>query len=93
VDSTEQLWLPNENYHCEDQMLTFLDFDSDGDADLLTATIDCPDRLYANDGSGRLQLFSFIEENTRGTMSLAVADLNGDHRFDVVLPQGEQGFG
>ena len=41
-------------------MDTFLDFDSDGDADLLIGSLDddmgYPDRLLTNDGTGKLKL-------------------------------------
>lgn len=91
-DSTEQFWPPSENYICDDSTHAFFDFDSDGDADILIGSFDCADRVYENDGSGHLKLFSFMEGDTLGTLGIAVVDLNGDHRLDVVQAQGEQAF-
>jgi hypothetical protein len=56
TDATEQLWPGEANSGCDDNMHVFLDFDSDGDADFLTASLTCEERLLVNDGSGNLQL-------------------------------------
>jgi hypothetical protein len=78
-------------------MDTFLDFDSDGDPDLLIGSLDddlgLPDRLLLNDGTGKLKLVNHTQHilsNTPGTLYIAVADLNGDCRLDVVQAQGEE---
>ena len=73
-------------------MAKFLDFDSDGDADVLIASLTDPDRLHSNDGSGKLKLLNPVEPilgNTFGTLDIALADLNKDCRLDVVQAQGE----
>jgi hypothetical protein len=89
-DATEQLWpAAKGNSGCDDNMDVFLDFDSDGDADLLIGSLDCPDRLYVNDGHGALREFGIVPGSTPGTLGIALADLNGDHRLDVVQAQGE----
>jgi hypothetical protein len=92
-DATEQLWpAANGNAGCDDNMDVFLDFDSDGDADLLIGSLDCPDRLYVNNGHGALQHFGIVPGFTPGTLGIAVADLNGDHSLDIVQAQGEAAF-
>jgi hypothetical protein len=91
-DLTDQLWPRSENIGCDDNMDVFLDFDSDGDADLLVGSLDCQDRLLQNDSLGHLRLFSLLPGDTPGTLGIAVADLNGDHRLDVVQAQGEAAF-
>ena len=90
-DATTELWPASENLGCDDNMHAFLDYDSDGDADLLIGSLDCNDRLLVNDGSGNLQLFedTSVLTITSGTLGIAVADLNGDHKLDVVMAQGE----
>jgi hypothetical protein len=90
-NATDRLLPDSENPGCDDNMEVFLDFDSDGDPDLLIGALDCPDRLLVNDGSGRLQLFSeeSVLSSSTGTLGIAVADLNGDHKLDVVMAQGE----
>jgi hypothetical protein len=91
-DATSQLWSDYmANLGGDDNMAAFLDYDSDGDADFIIGSLTGPDRLLINDGSGRLIMNAqvFTGENTPGTLYLAVADLNGDHKLDVVMAQGE----
>src|SRR3990172_8257168 len=94
-DATAQLWPATENLPLDDNMDVFLDFDSDGDADLLIGSLDDPDRLLINDGSGHLKLAdqtAFLPGFTSGTLGIALADLNGDAKLDVVQGQGEATF-
>lgn len=92
VDATEELWPSKENSGFDDNMHVFFDFDSDGDADLLIGSLNGPDRLFENDGSGHLKLAARMSGGTPGTLGIAVADLNGDNRLDVVQAQGEVAF-
>jgi hypothetical protein len=91
VDATHEWWPDEANIGEDDNNIAFLDFDSDGDADFLVASLTGPDRLLINDGSGRLSLAADVFEgtDTAGTLSLVLADLDGDHRLDVVQGQGE----
>ena len=85
-------WLPDAaNIGEDDNNVAFLDFDSDGDADFIIASLTGPDRLLINDGTGAMSLRAgvFDGEDTPGTLSLVLADLDGDHRLDVVQGQGE----
>lgn len=91
-NETAQLWPESENIGRDDNMAAFLDSDSDGDADLLIGSLDDPDRLLLNDGSGKLKLVNHIESmlgDTGGTLGIGVADLNSDCKLDVVQAQGE----
>jgi len=91
-DATARLWQGSENAGFDDNMTAFLDFDSDGDADLLIGSLDGPDRLLLNDGSGKLRLVNRTQSilaDTPGTLAIAVADLNGDRKLDAVEAQGE----
>ena len=92
TNETSRLWPDSENVGYDDAMAKFLDFDSDGDADVLIGSLTDPDRLHLNDGSGKLKLVNPIEPilgNTFGTLDIALADLNKDCRLDVVQAQGE----
>ena len=82
---------PPHNVGEDDNMVAFLDYDSDGDADFVVGSLSGPDRLLINDGKGRLTvaLDVFDGEPTPGTLGLALADLDGDGRMDVVQGQGE----
>jgi len=90
-DATAQLWPTSENPSRDDNMVAFLDFDSDADADFLIGSLDGPDRLLINDGAGHLKVVNsvFKGNGTPGTLAIALADLNGDHKLDVVQAQGE----
>lgn len=91
VDATAAWWPPSENIGADDNMVAFLDYDSDGDADFLIGSLSGPDRLLINDGHGHLTVAPnvFDGEPTPGTLAIALADLDGDGRMDVVQAQGE----
>ncbi len=90
-DATEGWWPPAANVGEDDNMVAFLDYDSDGDADFVVGSLSGPDRLLINDGKGHLsvRLDVFDGEATPGTLGIALADLDGDGRMDVVQAQGE----
>jgi len=94
-NETSRLWPESENVGFDDNVARFLDFDSDGDADVLIGSLTDPDRLHLNDGSGKLKLVNPVEPtlgNTFGTLDIALADLNKDCRLDVVQAQGENAW-
>ena len=90
-DVTPSWWPPAANVGEDDNVVAFLDVDSDGDADFVVGSLSGPDRLLVNDGHGHLtvRLDAFGGEATPGTLGMALADLDGDHRMDVVQGQGE----
>ena len=53
-DATDAWWPPAHNVGEDDNMVAFLDYDSDGDADFVVGSLSGPDRLIVNDGRGRL---------------------------------------
>ena len=55
-DATEAWWPAAHNIGEDDNMVAFLDYDSDGDADFVVGSLSGPDRLLVNDGRGRLTL-------------------------------------
>jgi hypothetical protein len=90
-DMTDVWWPAHHNVGEDDNMTAFLDVDSDGDADFVVGSLSGPDRLLINDGRGHLTMRDdvFEGEPTPGTLGLALADLDGDGRMDVVQGQGE----
>ncbi len=91
VDATTLWWPPDQNIGEDDNVAAFLDYDSDGHADFLIGSLSGPDRLMINDGKGHLRVARDVFDGapTPGTLGLAVADLDGDGRLDVVQAQGE----
>ena len=90
-DMTDAWWGPEANTGWDDNGAVALDVESDGDADFIIGSLDGPDRLLINDGSGVLTLADdvFDAVPSGGSLSMALADLNGDGIIDVVEAQGE----
>jgi hypothetical protein len=92
VDVTDEWWPVGEsNAGWDDNMVIGLDVESDGDQDFVIGSLDGPDRVLINDGTGLLTVSDSIFDGdpTRGTLGIAQADLNGDARVDIVESQGE----
>ena len=91
VDATAGLWPAEENPGFDDNMIAFLNYDSDGDSDFLIGSLSGPDRLQINDGNGRFVSAPGVITGppTPGTLGIAFADLNGDNKLDLVMAQGE----
>ncbi|NNF14265.1 MAG: VCBS repeat-containing protein [Gemmatimonadetes bacterium] len=90
-DVTDDWWPDDENPGFDDNLVTYLDYDSDGDADFLVGSLSGPDRLMINDGSGGLTVAPdvFEGEETPGTLGMSIGDVDGDGRIDVIQSQGE----
>ncbi|MDH3271436.1 MAG: VCBS repeat-containing protein [Gemmatimonadota bacterium] len=90
-DATDDWWPDAENIGEDDNVVAYLDYDSDGDADFLIGSLSGPDRLMVNDGRGGLRAATdvFSGADTPGTLGMAIGDVDGDGRIDVVQSQGE----
>lgn len=91
IDATDKLWVSTENIGKDDNNISFLDFDSDGDADFLISSLTGEDRLLINDGQGSFTLRQPVLEGspTPLTLSLVLADINNDKKLDIIMGQGE----
>ncbi|MDC0671236.1 FG-GAP repeat domain-containing protein [Nannocystis radixulma] len=91
TDATAELWPDTDNLPGDDNMIAYLDVESDGDADFVIAGLfGSDDRLMINSGDGHLTVNdAFMPANSQGTLGIAVADLDGDKKIDVVLSEGE----
>jgi hypothetical protein len=91
VDETTSWW-PTSSAE-DDNVAVFLDADDDGDADVIVGSLSGDDQLWLNDGAGMLAATGPMLDGPRtpGTLALALGDLNGDGRLDLVMGQGEIG--
>jgi MYXO-CTERM domain-containing protein len=92
VDETAARWPDAENPAGDDNMIAFVDVDSDADPDFVVAGLfGQVDRLMINDGAGAFTMAedAFAPATSPGTLGIAVADLDGDRRVDVVMAEGE----
>ena len=82
------------NPSLDDNDSKFLDYDYDGDLDLIVGRLGAiGERLYENDGNGNFTQTTGIFPNiSDSTLDIVVADLTGDGRLDVVTAQGESGL-
>lgn len=90
-DQTQYLWKDEDNIGEDDNNVAFLDYDSDGDPDFILSSLTGDDRLLINDGQGKFSLRKGVlsGEDTPLTLSLVFADINNDHKMDVIMGQGE----
>lgn len=90
TDETATRLAGTANPSADDNAVIWVDVDADGDPDLFVASLSGPDRLSLNDGHGVFTLAPNATPNdTPGSLSIAMADLNGDGRIDLVQAQGE----
>ena len=92
-DVTARVWPDEDNAGRDDNMVVVFDVESDGDPDFLIGALGPEsDRLHVNqlDDDGRFRLVERTGlDDTPGTLGIALADLNGDNKLDVVQSQGE----
>jgi hypothetical protein len=89
--ATDEAFPESENLGYDDNRIIAFDYDSDGDVDILIGSLSGPDRLAINDGSGHFKVATdvVIGPESKGTLCVQAADLNGDDRLDLVMAQGE----
>ena len=77
----------------DDNDSRFIDFDNDGDLDLLVAALGGPDRIYRNSGTGTFTQVTtgVLPSITDSSLDIKVGDLTGDGKPDIVTAQGESG--
>ena len=91
IHATAEALPDSENLGYDDNRVVYLDYDSDGDADVLLGSLSGPDRILINDGKAHFTVAAdvFVGPETKGSLCVQLADLDGDARLDVVMAQGE----
>ncbi|HYQ25584.1 MAG TPA: VCBS repeat-containing protein [Polyangiaceae bacterium] len=88
TDDTANL-VTNEPY-ADDNALKCADVNGDGHYDLLVASLEVPEKLLLNDGTGHFKFSPDAFPNiVDPTLGIDVGDLNGDKKLDVITGQGE----
>jgi len=90
-DITATNYTPNPAV--DDNDSKFLDYDNDGDLDLIVAHLGATaERIYNNNGAGAFtEVTGLITPISDSTLDIKVGDLTGDGRLDIVTAQGESG--
>jgi len=83
--------VPNPNQ--DDNDSKFLDYDNDGDLDLIIARLGSGgEKIYNNNGAGAFtQVAGVIQIISDSSLDIMVADLTGNGKLDIVTAQGESG--
>ena len=81
------------NPAADDNDSRFIDFDNDGDLDMLVAALGAADRMYRNNGSGTFTQVTtgILPTLADSSLDVKVGDLTGDGKPDIVTAQGESG--
>ncbi len=78
----------------DDNEIALLDYNSDGDYDIIVGSLGSTERLYRNDGGLNFSLQSgAIQGISDSTLDAAIGDLDNDGDYDLITAQGESNSG
>ncbi len=73
----------------DDNEMAEFDYDNDGDLDVVVASLASTEKVYRNDSGTFNRVTGVIAAQADATLDLAIGDVNGDGRYDIVTAQGE----
>ncbi len=83
-------WIPS-NPSIDDNDSKFLDYDNDGDLDLVIASLGSTERILRNNGTSFQLIAGVITAIGDSSLDVEVADFDDDGDLDIVTAQGESG--
>ena len=76
----------------DDNEMLLLDYNNDGRLDVFVASLGGSEKAYRNlIGNTFAAASGLIQAQADSTLDMGTADLNGDHKYDLVTAQGESG--
>jgi hypothetical protein len=73
----------------DDNEVAFIDYDMDGDLDVIIGSLGPTEKLVRNNGGSFTQLTTAISNVNDRTLDVAIVDLDNDADYDLVTVQGE----
>lgn len=75
----------------DDNEMAGFDYDMDGDIDVFVGSLSSTEQVYRNTGATFALVAGVMQAQSDSSLDLAIGDLNGDCKYDVVTGQGESG--
>jgi hypothetical protein len=75
----------------DDNEMAGFDYDNDGDIDVFVGSLGASEAVYRNTGGVMTLVAGVIQAQADSTLDIAIGDLNGDCKYDLVTGQGESG--
>jgi hypothetical protein len=79
------------NVNQDDNEVALIDYDNDGDLDVLMGSLNTSERMFNNNNAVFTLTGGIIQAVGDSSLDLGIGDLNNDGKYDFVTAQGESG--